>query len=678
MAILIEWDLADLELLPGDEVSYWLVAHDNDTVTGPKEGRSDVHLLRFPSMYEIYESVEAAEDAQVDSLKDIIERQRELRENIRDAAEDLHEEAFSPKPGAQKPRWEEEKRIEDAAGEQENIARELEKVAAEVRETSKALSEKAETSMRTLEKMDRVRELFDQLLTDDMKDVIRQFQQALNEFQRQRGPEPLAELDYSLEQFEQELDSLLQLLENTYLERQLESAVAEMQKVLSAQEDVLQRTEEAAGNEEATADEKQQEGERLAEQQEEIRKRAEALAEKLKELARKMAEKKMEGAEQVEAAADKMQESEMPEDLKQAVEQLSEQNFSGAVPPEQSAKETMAQASQSLSGAMSMMGGMSFQQDMSALLGMIHRSQYLSDRQEEVGDGLESISRAGIWGSPERKKDLSREQGILSIESRRLRQDFIDFAGESPFRDFSVARLFEDAALEMSGAAAGTKDQPPSQVRAQSRAALGHVNRATKKLLESYTQACQAQQNLGMNGYFQQLQEMIQRQQQLNQDTQRLNGMDRQRPGWQQELERITQEQEAIRRQMEELQKLREQLQNQEQLLGDLQEIGNDMGEIEKDLSDEVTDERVQEKQDRVLTRMLDAERSQREQDLTRERESEVASGNDMPETAERDRSGEIEQASDSTGEQLGEDRIPPRFRSRIRSYFRRLSNEVF
>jgi hypothetical protein len=677
-AILIEWDLAALELLPGDEVSFWFVAHDNDTVSGPKEGLSDVHLLRFPSMYEVYESVEAAEEAQVESLEDIIERQRELRENIRDAAEDLHQDAFSPKAGGEKPRWEEEQRLEEAAAEQEEIASELERVAAEVRETAKALNEKTETSLRTLEKMERVRELFDEILTDEMKEIIRQFRRALNEFQQQRGPEPLAELDYSLEQFEQELDSLLELLENTYLERQLEAAVEEMKEVLAAQEEVLERTEEAAADEEATDEERQQEAARLADQEEEIAERAKALAEKLEELGRKMAEKQKKGAEQVQEAARMMEQGELTEDFQEAVEQLSQQNFSGAVPSEQSAKQTMAEASQSMSSAMSMMGGMSFQQDMSALLALIHRSQYLSDRQEQVGDGLESISGAGVWGSPDRKKGLSREQGILSIESRRLRRDFIEFAGESPFRDFSVARLFEDAAHAMSGAAAGTKDQSPSRVRAQSRAALGHVNLATKKLLESYSQACQAQQNLGMNGYFQQLREMIQRQQQLNQDTQRLDGTNRQRPGWQQELERITREQEAIRREMEELQKLREQLQSQEQLLGDLQQIGDEMGEIEKELSDEITDQRVQEKQDRVLTRMLDAERSQREQDLTRERESEVAAGDDMPDVEERDRSGEIRQESTRPGEQLAEDRIPARFRSRIRSYFRRLSSEVF
>ncbi|HDQ99459.1 MAG TPA: hypothetical protein ENN51_04140, partial [candidate division WOR-3 bacterium] len=48
------WDLSDLGLLPGEVIRYRVEITDNDVVSGPKTGRSDVYEVRFPTMEEIY------------------------------------------------------------------------------------------------------------------------------------------------------------------------------------------------------------------------------------------------------------------------------------------------------------------------------------------------------------------------------------------------------------------------------------------------------------------------------------------------------------------------------------------------------------------------------------------------------------------------------------------------
>ena len=52
-----EWDLAPLRLIAGDRVTYFLEAEDNDTVNGPKKGRSAVHTLKVFSVNEHHKNL---------------------------------------------------------------------------------------------------------------------------------------------------------------------------------------------------------------------------------------------------------------------------------------------------------------------------------------------------------------------------------------------------------------------------------------------------------------------------------------------------------------------------------------------------------------------------------------------------------------------------------------------
>jgi hypothetical protein len=71
------WDLGALSLGAGDQVSYWLEATDNDTVSGPNVARSKHHLIRAFSEAEHHraalERVERLWKALVDQLADTLE-----------------------------------------------------------------------------------------------------------------------------------------------------------------------------------------------------------------------------------------------------------------------------------------------------------------------------------------------------------------------------------------------------------------------------------------------------------------------------------------------------------------------------------------------------------------------------------------------------------------------------
>jgi len=90
------------------------------------------------------------------------------------------------------------------------------------------------------------------------------------------------------------------------------------------------------------------------------------------------------------------------------------------------------------------------------------------------------------------------------------------------------------------------------------------------------------------------------------------------------EFQKLKLEQEIIQKSLEQLNEelKKEQERSGEKVLGDLNEVSKEMKEIIKELEENRVDDRLIEKQNRILSRLLDAQLSQREKDFEPKRES--------------------------------------------------------
>lgn len=77
-----EWDLRSLNLRPDETVEFHLAASDNDTVNGPKSGRSATRTLRMPTMEEILSATRQKEQSAVANLKSALQREKQLERKL--------------------------------------------------------------------------------------------------------------------------------------------------------------------------------------------------------------------------------------------------------------------------------------------------------------------------------------------------------------------------------------------------------------------------------------------------------------------------------------------------------------------------------------------------------------------------------------------------------------------
>src|SRR5262249_8279760 len=145
------WDLVPLNLLPGNEVTYYVELFDNDRVSGPKSGRSEVRHLRFPTMDEIYANVQEEHENQIDNLSSALGGARELKEQL----DKLTRES---KRGDEMT-WDKKKEVEGLLDKQAQIEKQIEDTARELGETMKKAQEQTLMNPELLQKMQELSDL---------------------------------------------------------------------------------------------------------------------------------------------------------------------------------------------------------------------------------------------------------------------------------------------------------------------------------------------------------------------------------------------------------------------------------------------------------------------------------------------------------------------------------------
>jgi hypothetical protein len=151
--------------------------------------------------------------------------------------------------------------------------------------------------------------------------------------------------------------------------------------------------------------------------------------------------------------------------------------------------------------------------------------------------------------------------------------------------------------------------------------AMAALNRAAVQVQNALQAMMQGGSGGGAGNLMQQLQMMAGQQMSLNMQTQQMGEMSPQQAA---EAARLAKEQEAIQKSLEELNREAQQSGDQKKLLGDLQKIAEEMKEVVRNLEQNNVNPETIKKQERILSRLLDASKSTRERDYEKKRKAET------------------------------------------------------
>jgi hypothetical protein len=629
------WELYGFTINPGDRVEHWFEVWDNDGVNGSKSARSTPQVFEAPTLKELAQQQEQQSEALKSDLKENIREAQDLQKELDKLRRDLLDK--------KEVNWQDKQKLENVMQRQQELQERIEQNTQQLREDQQRQQEFRPQDERLLEKQKQVQELFENVLSEEMKELYRKVQELMEKLDKEQLQEQLQEMKMDQQDIEKELDRALEQLKRMDVEQKAEDIAKQLEDLAKKQEELAEKTEEGKSDQE----ELKKEQEELNKEMEELRKEMDELEKKNEELETPMDLPKTDEQEQ-----------QIQDEQEKSSEQLEKKQNQKAGESQKKAAEQMEQLAFQMQSAMQSNAQEQQEEDMDALRQLLENIVHLSFEQEALMEDLGSTNvrdpRFVTHGRTQRKlRDDAKvvEDSLYALSKRVPQLEAI------VNREMTAVNGNMDEATRLLGEARANERFKPMATDKQQHAMTSLNNLAL--LLDEALQQMQQQMAQSMpgsgscnkpggtgsgQGKKPSMAKMKAQQEALQKQLEEMRkGMEKGKkpgekpgqqnpggmgmPGMSQQLANLAAQQAAIRKEM---QKLGQELNKDGSGAGNgINKLAEEMEKNERDIVNKnITPETMRRQQD-IMTRLLEHEKAERERELDQKRTSNE--GRDMP-----------------------------------------------
>lgn len=675
------WNLDSLQLNAGDKLQYFIEVWDNDGIHGHKSTKSIAFQFELPSDEAFKSDIKRSQTSAEDELQRSLNKAKSLKESIDEAEQRLK--------GKQSLDWQDRKMLEDLIQQKNN----LDKMIQDLQKQNQMLEEKkdaySEQNERIKEKAEQIQKLMNELLDEETKKLFQELEKMLRENQDpSQIQKQLEKMDRQEINLEKELERTLELFKSLQYDYKLDQAIQDLKEQIEKQEDILENTEELTGEKKDDAsqqgDEKEgKEGEKetgkgdekaaeepktaedLAKEQEELNKASEEFEKNMEELKKLGEELDKDGDTPSEEQMNEMQEMQ-----KESKESLEQNNPKKATGPQKKTVQQMKQMQEQLAGMQNSMEMEIDEQNLEALRQIIHGLIKLSYDQEALVKEFNAVQQ-----SDPAYLRLSQNQLKIKDDAKVLEDSLLALAKKDPFMGSIVTREVGELNEHLDKASLNIKERKKSNASSDMQLSMTSINNLALMLNDHFDMMQQMMQNampsMSKGKKQKGKKNLSEMQMKLNQQMEEIKKSGKSGRQLSEELAKMAAEQERIRRALQEMQEQMKQEGGKP--------MGNDlpakMEQTELDLVNKQITEQTIRRQKEIVTRLLESEKSMREQEMDQERKGETAKDyqKEIPKAFE-----EYLRLKEKEVELLKT--VPPKlypyYKNEVNEYFKRLGNQ--
>ncbi len=594
------WDLSRIKMEPEDIVTYFVEVFDNDDITGPKSSRSLSYRVRFPSIYELYDEVARDHEEAFEELGEIYEDTKELKEGIDEIVQEMKRD----------PRlnWEEKKEIQESAAAQSQMEQELEQLQEKLENMVDRMEQNDLVSPEVLDKYRELQSLVEEMMTEEMKETLEKLQESMEDLNQNELKKTMEDFAETQEEFLKSMERTLNLLKKLQIEQKLDEAVRKAQDLARRQDELNEQM--AKANSEA-------EREKYSREQNRIQKDAEGLKKDMEDLQKRMSEFPQMPQDKMDVAQDQMSNDGPLQDMQNAQNQMKSGQMQSAQQSGQKASKGMQQVSQALQEAQEQLSEEQKQKIMQALKRSSHDLLNLSKRQEELMSETKGADRntPGLG-------ELADDQQNMMSGLNRVSSQMLELSKNTFFVTPEIAKALGKAQKGMQESLQNLEGRKPGKSGKNQKQAMSGLNDAAAQVRSSMQGMQGASSGIGFGEMMQRMLGLSQQQQGINQQSQGMGEQGRLSMQQQAALSRLSAEQGAVQKALEQLMK---ESGSQSDLLGDMGSVTREMEEVVKEMQANRLNQSTINKQKKILSRLLDAQRSIQTRDFSKKRKAETA-----------------------------------------------------
>ncbi len=601
------WSLKEASLNPGDEISYYFDVADNDGVNGAKHSRTPEQTLRIPTETEQNKTL----DAGTQSVKNKMQSAIKLSAQVERDAQKLNRLLLDKKTLS----FDEKKQVEDLLQKR----RELEEMVKDMQqENEKNLYNRQETKQQNqeiLEKQKQINDLFKNVLDEKTKDLLKNLEKMLQQNQKDDAREDISKMQMDNKSLEKELDRMLELYKKLEFDQKLNENINQLDKLAEKEQALAEKSAQ-----------KQQQAEHLKQEQQAIKKDFEDLKKSLKDLEQK--NEALENKNDFETPKAEQQEAEQQMDKSE--ENLSKNERQKASQAQKQAASQMQKMSAKMKQMQQQGEEKETQVNAQQLRSILKNLVTSSFSQEKVMQTFKQLNAS----DPDYVNQTQNQQNIKD-NLKTVEDSLFALSKRVPQIEATVNKEITAINSNIDQAIANLGERRTAEANRSQQFAMTSMNNLALMLNEVLDQLQNAMKNAKPgNGKKKQpsMQQLSQMQQELNKNMQKARqqmqqqgqqGQGQPKNGMSEQMAKMARQQEMIRRALQNINQ--QENKDGKNGLGNLGEISKQMEQTERDLVNKKIESETLIRQQKIQTRLLEAEKAEQEREQDQKRESQAA-----------------------------------------------------
>ncbi len=165
-------NMQDMDIKPGEQLTFHVEAWDNDAVSGPKKSSTQVFRFKIPTASELENKTDDAFEQSTENMEDRLEDTQELRDELKKLQDELKTKKNL--------NWEDKKELNKVLDKQNNLQKQLENLQEELQQNNEQFEQFNEENKALEEKAKKLEELMEDIMDDEYKKLLEELQKMMN------------------------------------------------------------------------------------------------------------------------------------------------------------------------------------------------------------------------------------------------------------------------------------------------------------------------------------------------------------------------------------------------------------------------------------------------------------------------------------------------------------------
>ncbi len=582
-------DLNELGLDKNDQLEYYLIVTDNDGVNGRKSTKSSLLTFNMPTTEEYTQDVEKEVNKTQDKFEELLQKSKEFKKDLTDLENDLKKKKETD--------FQDKKDLERLLTQKEELNKELQNLKEQLQELLEKQNRFEQQDPKLIEKMEMLQEMLNELMKNEDSSVLEELKKMLEKSLDEKSLDQLEKFNRQQRNLDKELDRTLNLFKELQRKQKIEETVKDLRELSEKQEELADDPNKNSETE-----------------QEKLNKQFDDLSNKLEQIEEK--------SEELNKSFDPLKEEQddINQDQKNAKSDLQKNQKDAASKSQKNAAEKMKKMADALEQQMQSAEMKQTQMDMKSLREILENLIKISHDQERIMKNFRNISVSDPRFGP-----LSQDQLNISNDAKIIEDSLFALASRVMQLEAIVTKEVTGMKNNIDESVKLIRERKLQNAAAKQQSSMTSMNNLALMLSDVFKQMQQQMSGSGEGEEDGKPGDFGQKQQMINQRIQGIGTEGKTQKEISEEIARIVNEQARLRKQLQEMQEKLNGTEAGKKLGNELENLQKEMEKSEEDLVNKRITPELQRRQRNIETRLLEADKAIKEQEMDPTRKGRTA-----------------------------------------------------